>query len=163
MSYLKNKQISRYTCVLNAYFWDLRECANDRSLCMHLRQKVYYETNNVAASKKRSFANLTIIIAIYIFRLSQSQSGPFLIHDLLPGFNKSNAMRDASGEGTTNPSIVPEFTSDFQWNSRCAIFYFCVVFYIPLFAIFRLTIALFVLRCRASDYHFSVFILFLHA
>ena len=59
------------------------------------------------------FTNLTIIIAIYIFRLSQSQSGPFLIHDLLPGFNKSNAMRDASGEGTTYPSIVPEFTSDF--------------------------------------------------
>ena len=46
------------------------------------------------------FTNLTIIIAIYIFRLSQSQSGPFLIHDLSLG----NTPGVTSGAETDYPS-----------------------------------------------------------
>ena len=45
-----------------------------------------------------------------MFRLSLSQSGPFLIHDLSPVCNKSNTTDDKCGAGTGYLSRAPEFT-----------------------------------------------------
>jgi hypothetical protein len=47
-----------------------------------------------------------------MFRLSSSQPGPFLIHDLSP-CNKSNTTGATSRTGTDYPSRVWEFTPDF--------------------------------------------------